>query len=111
MNIIDILWIGPHNIEIVEVCILQCNAFFFVLKIKLTQKIDFFLFLTICIKQTKNQTQLLTHFESEDIMDQEFHREALKGLMMLCEAPLNPDAKEWKPRRQPRTLHHLRGKT
>ena len=60
-----------------------------------------------------NQTQLLTHFESEteDIMDQEqFHREALKGLMMLCETPLNPDAKEWEPKRQPRTFHHLRGK-
>lgn len=60
-----------------------------------------------------NQTQLLTHFESESeyIMDQEeFNREALKGLMMLCEEPLNTDAKECKPTRQPRTLHHLRGK-
>ena len=58
-----------------------------------------------------NQTQLLRHFESEDIMDQEqLHRDALKGLMMLSETPLNPDAKEWEPKRQPRTFHHLRGK-
>ena len=58
-----------------------------------------------------NQTQLLRHFESEDIMVQEqLHRDALKGLMMLCETPLNPDAKEWEPKRQSPTFHHLRGK-
>tara|TARA_B100000941_G_C28407812_1_gene501752 strand:- start:36 stop:407 length:372 start_codon:yes stop_codon:yes gene_type:complete len=28
MNMMDILWIGPHEMEIIEVCILQCNAFF-----------------------------------------------------------------------------------
>ena len=28
MNIMNMLWIGPHNIEIVEVYIFQCNAFF-----------------------------------------------------------------------------------
>ena len=58
-----------------------------------------------------SQTQLLPDFEAENYIDQEqLHREALKGLIMLCKTPLNPDAKEWNIPSRPRNRYHLRGK-
>ena len=47
----------------------------------------------------------------EETVDQEIlHDEAIHGMSLLTQEPLNPNAKVWKPKEFPRSWHHTRGK-
>ena len=47
----------------------------------------------------------------EETVDQEIlHDEAIHGMRLLTQEPLNPNAKVWKPKEFPRSWHHTRGK-